>query len=73
LMRVADLETGKERWIDTSSKKVRKAYSRWWYERQQKMSETMNRARVDVASIATDEDYVAALMGLFRRRGTAGH
>lgn len=73
LMRVADLETGKEMWIDTSSKKVRKAYSRWWYERQQKMSETMNRARVDVASIATDEDYVAALMGLFRRRGTAGH
>lgn len=73
LMRIADLETGAEKWIDTSSKKVRQAYSRWWYERQQKMSETMNRSRVDVASIATDEDYVSALMGLFRRRGVSGH
>ncbi len=73
LLRVADLETGKEKWIDTSSKKIRQAYSRWWYERQQQMSDTMNKSRVDVASIATDEDYVSALMSLFRRRGVSGH
>ncbi len=73
LLRVADLETGKEKWIGTSSKKIRQAYSRWWYERQQQMSDTMNKSRVDVASIATDEDYVSALMSLFRRRGVSGH
>ena len=70
LMRVLDLETGADRWIDTSSKRVRSAYSRWWYDRQQRMSETLRSRRVDFASVATDEDYVRALMGLFKNRGT---
>lgn len=70
LMQVTDLETGSERWIDTSSKKTRQAYRKWWYDRQQLMMNDLRRARVDLASIATDEDYVSALMNLFRRRGT---
>jgi uncharacterized protein (DUF58 family) len=69
LMRVRDLESGSERWIDTSSKKVRSEYQRWWYERQQNMSDTLKRCRVGSVSVATDEDYVTALMGLFKRRG----
>ena len=68
LMRVSDLETGREQWIDTSSKRVRNEYGRWWYERQQHMSDTLKRCRVNLASVATDEDYVTALMGLFRKR-----
>ncbi|MBD5187784.1 MAG: DUF58 domain-containing protein [Bacteroides sp.] len=69
LIRVADLERGGECWVDTSSKKVRKAYGKWWYDRQQSMTETLNRCRVDSTSVATDEDYVKALMSLFRQRG----
>lgn len=68
-MRVMDLETGKDRWINTSSSKVRQAHSKWWYERQLAMNETMKKCHVDIASIATDEDYVKALMGLFKKRG----
>ncbi|MDE6265369.1 MAG: DUF58 domain-containing protein [Paramuribaculum sp.] len=68
LLRVRDLETGKERWIDTSLPSTRKALGKWWYERQQAMTETMSRCRVDSTSIATDEDYVKALMSLFRKR-----
>lgn len=70
LMRVTDLETGATRWIDTSSSKVRKAYGRWWYERQQAMAETLKKSRVNFAGVATDEDYVKALMGLFKNRTT---
>ncbi len=70
LMRVADLETGATRWIDTSSSKVRKAYNKWWYDRQQEMCSTLRSTRVDFASVATDEDYVKALMGLFKNRST---
>ncbi len=70
LIRLADLETGAEKWVDTSSGRVRKAYSKWWYERQQAMTESMQSARVDMASVATDEDYITALMSLFRRRGS---
>ncbi len=68
-MRVIDLETGNDRWINTSSSKVRQAYNKWWYERQLAMNETMQRCHVDIASVATDEDYVKALMGLFKKRG----
>lgn len=71
LMRVYDAETGEERWINTSAKKVREAYQRWWYQRQLKMSEKLQRSRVDLASIATDEDYTKALLALFKRRGVA--
>ncbi len=70
LMRVNDLETGATRWIDTSSAKVRKAYDKWWYDRQQAMSSTLRSSRVDYATVATDEDYVVALMSLFKNRGT---
>lgn len=69
LMRLSDLETGGECWIDTSSAKVRNAYSKWWYDRQQQMTRVMNLCKVDCVSVATDEDYVKALMALFHQRG----
>lgn len=70
LVRMADLETGSTRWVNTSSKKVRKAYDRWWYERQQLMSSRLKHSKVDFASVATDEDYVKALMMLFKNRAS---
>lgn len=69
LVRMRDLETGLERWIDTSSSKVRKRYEKEWYEQQQRLSSIVGRCGVDLVSIATDEDYVKALLALFRRRG----
>lgn len=69
LMKVVDSESGVERWINTSSANVRKMYNKWWYERQLYMNETAQRCAVDIVSVATDEDYVKALMGLFKRRG----
>ena len=68
-MRVVDLETGKDKWVDTSSKSVRNSYSKWWYNCQQKILEAFNRYKIDLASIPTDEDYVKVLMGLFKKRG----
>ena len=69
LIRFADLETSSTRWVDTSSKGTRKAYDRWWYQRQQAMAETLRSSRVDFVSVATDEDYVRQLMALFKNRG----
>lgn len=69
LMRITDAELGTDKWIDTSSQKVRQAYSKWWYERQQYMTGTAQKCKVETASIATDEDYVKALMALFKKRG----
>lgn len=69
LIKVLDSENGTERWIDTSQRRVRRAHDRWWYERQQAMMSIMQRSSVDVAQVATDEDYTKSLMALFKKRG----
>lgn len=71
LVRLRDMESGADIWVDTSSAKVRKKYAKDWYERQQKLASVVNRSGVDMASITTDEDFVKALLGLFRRRAIA--
>ena len=71
LVRLRDMETGADIWVDTSSAKVRKKYAKDWYERQQKLASVVSRCGVDMASITTDEDFVKALLGLFRRRAIA--
>ena len=68
MIHVSDLETGEIRWIDTSSKRVRKAYEKNWYECQQVLAGNTMRSGVDLAQIRTDEDYVKALLGVFRKK-----
>lgn len=68
LMNIKDAETGKERWIDSSSAKVREAYKNWWSLRQEKMKDAFKKCRVDSVSIQTEDDYVKALVGLFEKR-----
>lgn len=71
LVKMRDLETGETAWIDTSSKSVCKTYAKAWYDRQQWISSVMTKSGVDMTSIATDEDFVKALLGMFRRRSVA--
>lgn len=68
LLRAEDSETGALAWIDTSSKKTRRAYEKVWYQQQQTLSAVTGRSGVDLISVATDEDFVRSLLGLFRRR-----
>lgn len=68
LMKIKDAETGKERWIDSSSKQVRELYKTWWEERQSDMNKGFNKSRVDAVSIRTEDDYVKALIALFDKR-----
>ena len=68
LMKVKDAETNKDLWIDTSSKKMRTAYSVRWLKRQDELKQVFTKSGVDSVSIATDDDYVKALMKLFKQR-----
>ena len=68
LMKVVDSETGYEQYIDTSSKRLRNAYSRYWNTRQQALQESFNRSNVDNVSIATNDDFVKSLLLLFKKR-----
>lgn len=69
LMKVQDAETGHEMFIDTSSKKLRQAHTQYWLQRMDELNHTFNQSKVDWVSIATNEDYVKALMLLFMQRG----
>ena len=68
LMKIVDAETGYEQYIDTSSKKLRESYHRYWLSQQNLLLETFAKSKVDSVSVATDEDYVKALLGLFKQR-----
>ena len=69
LMKVVDAETGHEMYIDTSSKKLRRAHTQYWMNRQRNLNEVFNRSNVDNVSIATNEDFVKVLLQLFQMRG----
>ena len=68
LMRVMDAETGFEQYVDTSSKRTRNAYAQYWSKRQATLTDTFNKCNVDSISIATNDDYVKAMMMLFKMR-----
>lgn len=68
LMKVRDFETGQEQWIDTSSTKVRNEYHKWWQKKQASVKEAFNKSGVDNVSVRTDQDYVKALLMLFKQR-----
>ena len=68
LMKVVDAETGYEQYVDTSSKKLRQAYNKYWLTRQAQLQETFNKSNVDSVSIATNDDFVKSLLLLFKKR-----
>jgi uncharacterized protein (DUF58 family) len=68
LMKVVDAETGHEQYVDTGSKALRQAYHKYWVNRQSQLEETFNKSNVDHVSVATNEDFVKALMMLFKQR-----
>ncbi len=68
LMKVRDPETGEERWINSSSKKVRDTYRKWWDGLRVKMDTAFRQSGVDSVSVSTESDYVRSLLKLFQQR-----
>lgn len=68
LMKVRDAETGHEMIIDTSSAKLRQAHARYWIEREDLLSRTFAKSKVDWTSVATNENFTKALLLLFKKR-----
>ncbi|MBQ0062732.1 MAG: DUF58 domain-containing protein [Prevotella sp.] len=69
LMKIADAETGKEMYIDTSSARLRRAHHDHWMQREGQLHDIFNKSNVDSISISTSDDYVKALLLLFEQRG----
>ncbi len=69
LVPILDAETGKTRWVNTSSKETQKEYKIEALKRYDILNNTFRKSGVDNATIGTHEDYVKPLMNLFKRRG----
>lgn len=68
ILELEDAESGERVWVDSSSRRVREAYANDWARRNQRIETVLKQNRVDTATVATDEDYVAALIKLFKQR-----
>ncbi|MBQ3930479.1 MAG: DUF58 domain-containing protein [Paludibacteraceae bacterium] len=69
LLKVQDSESGRVMYVDTSNDSVRKLYSDKWQQRQSSIKRSFSKTGVDMVSVSTSEDYVRALIALFRMRG----
>ena len=66
LVKFHDAETGGDLWVDTSLAAVRDEYAKARRDNQNEIQQLFTRTGVNNISIRTDEDYVKALMHLFR-------
>lgn len=68
LVNVRDSESGRSRWVNTSSASVRRGYEQWSRRLREGERHLFNLYNVGNVDIATDEDYVKSLMALFASR-----
>jgi uncharacterized protein (DUF58 family) len=66
LVKFRDAETGADLWVDTAVSSVRYQYGQAWRDNQNEIQQLFTRTGVDYVSVRTDEDYVKALMHLFK-------
>ena len=66
LLKVRDPETGARVWADTSLASVRNAYAQAWRDQQTALETVYTKTGINHVSMRTDEDYVKALMRLFK-------
>ncbi len=68
IVELQDAETGRKRWLDTSSRIVRARYAEAWRQRSERIGTLLKQHRIDAAEVRTDGDYVTELIKLFRQR-----
>lgn len=74
VLRVADAETGKQIWVDTTSIRLRRQYAQTFEMHLESTRDLFRRAGADFLSLRTDQPYVQALLQFFSRRSrTVAH
>jgi uncharacterized protein (DUF58 family) len=68
LVRIKDLESGAEKWIDTSYPIIRDNYRDRWNNQQKLMKTTFMKNNIDLVQIQTGKDYIVPLMNFFKTR-----
>lgn len=69
VVQMEDEETGETILVNTTSKKVRDNYARFYLDKVAYFKETFQRSGAGIIDVRTDESYVKKLLGYFKRRG----
>ena len=69
LVQMQDEETGELMLVNTSSKKVRLNYGKFYHEKVEYYKESFTKSGAGVIDCRVDESYVKKLLGYFKRRG----
>ncbi len=68
LVHVKDSETGRDAWVNTGSRRMRRAYGDWFSTLEENSRRLLLKYNVDNVGISTDDDYVMNLMTFFKKR-----
>ena len=68
MVNIKDSETGRTAWVNTSDRRMRRAYEDWFRNVESTSSRLCLKYNIDKVSIALNEDYVKGLMSLFKNR-----
>lgn len=69
VIKIKDAESGVEKMVDTSNKKLRKAYNIRRLEQKAYVHDKFLKMKIDAVEVQTNESYVQPLMNFFKRRG----
>ncbi|MEZ4979904.1 MAG: DUF58 domain-containing protein [Chitinophagales bacterium] len=69
LIQVRDSETQALKWIDTSSKALRKNYSAYFEKKREENQKIFNKINAEFVSLSTEDNYTTALLKMFKHRG----
>jgi uncharacterized protein (DUF58 family) len=69
MIKLKDAETGNYTWVDSSDRRAREIYRKWWYDLSAQLDNNFRKSGVDYVNISTNHDYVRSLMSLFKKRG----
>lgn len=70
LVRVMDPETGREKLVDFSSKKVKEQFRNHYIMQHEQSKELLKKLQVDTVELFTNQDLVEKLMAFFHKRGS---
>lgn len=70
MIKLTDAETGEKVEIDSSSRIIQQKYAAWWTAKQQYLETAVQKSKIDLIQIKTDEDYILPLKAFFKKRET---
>lgn len=68
IIKLKNTETDQTLWVDSSDLQVRKNYQIWWNHHEKYLNDIFKKSGVDDITINTNQDYVKALICLFKKR-----